>query len=117
MRATYCRRLRSAVLNCLLPQAVASALAAVTVSPAMAQSTATIGSTTLVNQGLVGVGRIPASMRDFFGETFGSVSGLSVDLSTWTTIGTVTVGASGVLNFEDTNSGSFSRRFYRTAIP
>lgn len=41
----------------------------------------------------------------------------SVDLSTWTTIDTVTVGASGVVDFEDTNSSAFSRRFYRTATP
>ena len=36
------------------------------------------------------------------------------DFKTWTTIGTVTVGASGSLNFTDTNAASFSRRFYRT---
>jgi hypothetical protein len=36
------------------------------------------------------------------------------DFKTWTTIGTVTVGASGTLNFTDTNAPSFSRRFYRT---
>jgi len=36
------------------------------------------------------------------------------DFKTWTVIGTVTVGASGSLNFTDTNAASFSRRFYRT---
>jgi hypothetical protein len=36
------------------------------------------------------------------------------DFITWTVIGTVTVGASGSLNFTDTNAASFSRRFYRT---
>ncbi len=36
------------------------------------------------------------------------------DFKTWTTIGTVTVGASGTLTFTDTNAPSFSRRFYRT---
>ena len=36
------------------------------------------------------------------------------DFQTWTIIGTVTVGASGTLNFTDTNAASFSRRFYRT---
>jgi hypothetical protein len=35
------------------------------------------------------------------------------DFITWTVIGTVTVGASGSLNFTDTNAASFSRRFYR----
>jgi hypothetical protein len=36
------------------------------------------------------------------------------DFKTWTVIGTVTVGATGSLNFTDTNAPSFSRRFYRT---
>ena len=38
----------------------------------------TLGGTTFVNHGLVGVGRISASAIDFFGETFGSVSGLQI---------------------------------------
>ncbi|MFO0690069.1 MAG: esterase-like activity of phytase family protein [Myxococcota bacterium] len=38
----------------------------------------TLGSTTFVNQGLVGVGRISASALDSFGETFGSASGLQI---------------------------------------
>jgi hypothetical protein len=37
----------------------------------------------------------------------------SQDLITWTVIGTVTVGASGSVDFTDTNAASFSRRFYR----
>jgi hypothetical protein len=37
----------------------------------------------------------------------------SQDLITWTVIGTVTMGASGSLNFTDTNAASFSKRFYR----
>ena len=36
------------------------------------------------------------------------------DFKTWTIIGTVTVGATGSLNFTDTNAASFSKRFYRT---
>lgn len=36
------------------------------------------------------------------------------DLKTWTIIGTVTVGAGGVLDFTDTNAAAFSKRFYRT---
>ena len=35
------------------------------------------------------------------------------DFATWTAIGTVTMGANGSLNFTDTNSASFLRRFYR----
>jgi hypothetical protein len=36
------------------------------------------------------------------------------DLKTWTTIGTSTLGASGSVDFADTNAASFPRRFYRT---
>jgi hypothetical protein len=36
------------------------------------------------------------------------------DFKTWKVIGTVMVGASGSLDFTDTNAASFSRRFYRT---
>ncbi len=38
----------------------------------------------------------------------------SQDLMTWTVIGTVTLGATGALEFTDTNATGFSRRFYRT---
>src|SRR5215469_2622212 len=86
MRAANPHPKPTRIARCL-PHALAAATLAVTVNPAAAQSTATIGSTTLVNQGLVGVGRISASTRDFFGETFGSISGLSVDLSTWRRVG------------------------------
>jgi hypothetical protein len=36
------------------------------------------------------------------------------DLMTWTVIGTATMGASGSLDFTDTNAASFPQRFYRT---
>ncbi|BCG93801.1 esterase-like activity of phytase family protein [Mesorhizobium sp. 131-2-1] len=36
-----------------------------------------------VNKGLVGVGRIPASQKDKFGETFGSGSGMAIDVKGW----------------------------------
>jgi hypothetical protein len=36
-----------------------------------------------VNKGLVGVGRLPANMKDKFGETFGSGSGVAVDQKSW----------------------------------
>lgn len=39
---------------------------------------------TYVNQGLVGVGHLPADTRDKFGETFGSFSAFTIDPSTWT---------------------------------
>src|SRR4051812_2280673 len=53
-------------------------------TPALADSTATIGGIRFVNKGLVGVGRIPAALRDKFGETFGSGSGMAIDTSGWT---------------------------------
>src|SRR5258705_13133310 len=48
--------------------------------PAAAQS----APSGLVNKGLVGVGRLPADMKDKFGETFGSGSGMAVDVKSWT---------------------------------
>jgi hypothetical protein len=35
------------------------------------------------------------------------------DLTTWTVIGTVTPGADGLLDFTDTNTAAFAKRFYR----
>lgn len=42
-----------------------------------------VGGATVVNQGLQGVGRLPATTRDFRGDSLGSFSSLAVDLSTW----------------------------------
>ncbi|MBM2712477.1 esterase-like activity of phytase family protein [Mesorhizobium caraganae] len=53
-------------------------------TPALADSTATVGGVSFVNKGLVGVGRIPADLKDKFGETFGSGSGMSIDAASWT---------------------------------
>src|SRR5262249_54114362 len=51
---------------------------------ARAEDSVTVGGLTFVNKGLVGIGRLPADLRDKFGETFGSGSGLAADLKTWT---------------------------------
>ncbi len=48
-----------------------------------AETRATAGGVTYVNHGLVGVGRMPAALRDSFGETFGSGSGMAFDTPTW----------------------------------
>ena len=48
-----------------------------------AGETVTIGDLTFVNQALVGVGRLPANLRDKFGETFGSGSAIAVDPKSW----------------------------------
>ena len=61
---------------------LAAALASAPV--AFGDDSVTIGGQTYVNKGLVGVGRIPADLRDKFGETFGSGSGLAVDPKSWT---------------------------------
>jgi len=52
-------------------------------TPMAAAQTVTLGGTTISHKGLIGVGRIPAAERDTFGETFGSLSGLALDLRTW----------------------------------
>jgi hypothetical protein len=46
------------------------------------------------------------------GQTYNVLA--TQDFKTWTIIGTVTLDASGSLNFTDTNAASFSKRFYRT---
>lgn len=51
--------------------------------PALSGDATTFGSRVYVSKGLVGVGRLAADLRDKFGETFGSGSGLVPDLKTW----------------------------------
>jgi len=72
----------ASVFSPLLAPIVAATLAA-TILPAQAQSTVVVNGTTLQWQGLVGVGRLPAALRDEHGETFGSVSGLFADAASW----------------------------------
>ncbi|MFS2176539.1 esterase-like activity of phytase family protein [Rhizobium pisi] len=69
----YASRLFAAILG------ASAAIPAV----ASAENSATVGSLTFVNKGLVGVGRIPANQRDKFGETFGSGSGMAIDPAAW----------------------------------
>ena len=60
-------------------------LAAFAPAPAaLAADTVTIGDLVFVNKALVGVGRLPSGLRDKFGETFGSGSGIAVDPKSWT---------------------------------
>lgn len=63
----------------LVAVAVAAGPAAVT-GPHVVSSPGrtTLGETTFVNHGLVGVGRLSASLVDPFGDTLGSVSGLQI---------------------------------------
>ncbi len=52
-----------------------------------ADKAVTVGGHTFVNKGLVGVGRMPSNLRDRFGETFGSGSGMTVDAASWRRVG------------------------------
>ncbi len=60
-------------------------IAALQVLPAaaMAETTVKAGDASFTNKGLVAIGRIPASQRDRYGETFGSGSGMAIDPTTW----------------------------------
>lgn len=54
---------------------IPAVLLALAVSPASAQPvTSSLNGRVFVNHGLVGVGRMPAALKDKFGETFGSFS-------------------------------------------
>ncbi|WP_139310802.1 esterase-like activity of phytase family protein [Allorhizobium taibaishanense] len=50
---------------------------------ALAEGAVTANGVTIANKGLVAIGRIPANQRDKFKETFGSGSGMAVDLTRW----------------------------------
>lgn len=46
-------------------------------------TTASLGGQSFVNHGLVGVGRLPSSLKDKFGETFGSFSAFAFEPGSW----------------------------------
>ena len=76
-------RLRvSSLGRCLRVIAVAAMIAWLPASGIRGDDSVTIG-LTFVNKGLVGVGRLPADLRDQFGENFGSGSGLAIDTKSW----------------------------------
>src|ERR1041385_4142987 len=60
------------------------AAAALSAHAVRAENAVTLGGLTLINHGLVGVGRGDADLRDKFGETFGSGSGMAIDPASWT---------------------------------
>ena len=55
---------------------------------AFADDSVATNGVTIINHGLVAIGRIPASQKDKFGETFGSGSGMAMDLTAWKKDGT-----------------------------
>ena len=52
------------------------------------------------------------TLNGLIGSTYQILT--STNLTTWTVLGTVTLGASGSTNFTDTNAASFPKRYYRT---
>ena len=75
--SAFLRALRVIALAALIADTLAPAL------PVFAAETVTIGNLVFVNKALVGVGRVPSDLRDKFGETFGSGSGIAVDPRSW----------------------------------
>ena len=73
------------LVSTLSQTVMAALLAAALLSPerALGDAAVMIAGRSYVNHGLVGAGRIPADLRDRFGETFGSGSGLAVDPGSW----------------------------------
>jgi len=74
-----CRRLPARVLLAGMLAAAVPLLPA----HAVAAGPVTVGGRTYIDKGLVAVGRLPADLRDKFGETFGSGSGLAADPNSW----------------------------------
>ncbi len=76
-------------MNCVSPGSrkrrflLALALCLSPLLTAKAETRATVDGVTYINHGLVAVGRMPSDLRDSFGETFGSGSGMAFDPSTW----------------------------------
>jgi len=63
---------------------IPAVLVALAVSPATAQPvTSSLNGRVFVNHGLVGVGRMPAALKDKFGETFGSFSAFAFQPGSW----------------------------------
>ncbi len=54
----------------------------------LAPITTSFSGSSFVNHGLVGAGRVDAALKDAFGDTLGSFSGMALDLSTWRKTGT-----------------------------
>lgn len=74
----------------IFPRIAATALFSITttaVALPLQAAPVVVNGTTFELQGLAGVGRLPASLLDEYGETFGSVSGLFADTAAWTRTG------------------------------
>jgi uncharacterized protein YhjY with autotransporter beta-barrel domain len=58
------------------------------IATGLGATSTTFSANTFINHGLVGAGRVDASLKDAFGDTLGSFSGMALDLSTWRKSGT-----------------------------
>jgi hypothetical protein len=69
--------------------------ASIVLSPvaAFAEGSVSAAGITIASKGLVAIGRMPASLKDKFGETFGSGSGMAFDTKSWKKDGDAYTGA------------------------
>ncbi|MBP2549591.1 hypothetical protein J2858_002514 [Neorhizobium galegae] len=69
--------------------------ASISLSPvaAFAEGSVSAAGITIANKGLVAIGRMPANLKDKFGETFGSGSGMAFDTKSWKKDGDAYTGA------------------------
>lgn len=101
--------LAGACLACLSP-AHAQYIAPNT-SATPGDQSVTLNGVTFTNNGLVGMGRLPVSGKDFLGDTIGSFSGLAIDRNSWRFNGTSYTGKLFGLpdrGFNDPGSNFFS---------
>ena len=108
--------MNTSAFRCVAALALALLLAA---APVLAADTVTVGDLTLVNKGLVGVGRIPADHRDKFGETFGSGSGLAADVTSWRRTANGYKGTFYLLpdrGYNVSGTTNYRTRFYKLSI-
>jgi hypothetical protein len=66
-----------------------------------------------VQVGAASAGQFNLTLSGLIGQAYNVEA--SPDLVTWTVIGTVTLDATGSLNFTDPNAADFPQRYYRTA--
>jgi len=69
--------LAGACLACLAPAHAQYTTA--NTSTATGDQSVTLNGVTFTNNGLVGMGRVPVSGKDFLGDTMGSFSGFAID--------------------------------------
>jgi hypothetical protein len=74
---------KSTFAKALFAVALLTALVPWPFVPRATAETVVIGEQAFVNKGLAGVGRLAADLRDKFGETFGSGSGMTIDPASW----------------------------------